>query len=82
MKDKQNKITKVKDIVSEIAHDLKLDKKLVKKVLLITFQEISLSLLLKGKTIMIRRFIKFVIALKNIKTKTNGFKSIKERITI
>ena len=82
MKDKQNKTTKVKDIVSEIAHDLKLDKKLVKKVLLITFQEISLTLLLKGKPIMIRRFIKFVIALKNIKTKTNGFKSIKKRITI
>ena len=78
MKDKQNKITRVKDIVSEIAHDLKLDKKLVKKVLLFTFQEI----LLKSKPIMIRRFIKFVIAMKNIKTKTNGFKSTKERVTL
>ena len=82
MKDKQNKITRVKDIVSEIAHDLKLDKKLVKKVLLFTFQEISLTLLLKSKPIMIRRFIKFVIAMKNTKTKTNGFKSTKERVTL
>jgi nucleoid DNA-binding protein len=82
VKDKQNKITRVKDIVSEIAHDLKLDKKLVKKVLLLTFQEISLTLLLKSRPIMIRRFIKFVIAMKNIKTKTNGFKSTKERVTL
>tara|TARA_R100000458_G_C8234993_1_gene215589 strand:- start:60 stop:299 length:240 start_codon:yes stop_codon:yes gene_type:complete len=72
MQDKKIKISRVKDIVAEIAHDLKLDKKLVKQVLILTFKEIALTLILKGKPVMVRRFIKFVIALK-------AFKKLKQK---
>ena len=61
--DKKDKgISKVKSIVSEIAYDLGIDKKLVRQVLLLTFKELAVTLLLKGKPVMIRRFVKFVVA--------------------
>lgn len=65
----------VKSIVAEIAHDLGINKKLVRQVLILTFKEVALTLLLKGRPVMIRRFAKFVVALsairkiKNDKTK-------------
>lgn len=54
--------SKIKSIINEIAYDLGIDKKLVKQVLILTFKEIALTLLLKGKPVMIRRFVKFVVA--------------------
>ena len=54
--------SKIKSIINEIAYDLGIDKKLVKEVLVLTFKEIALTLLLKGKPVMIRRFVKFVVA--------------------
>tara|TARA_R100000458_G_C8026994_1_gene84194 strand:- start:62 stop:301 length:240 start_codon:yes stop_codon:yes gene_type:complete len=61
--DKKSKgISKVKSIINEIAYDLGIDKKLVRQVLLLTFKELAVTLLLKGKPVMIRRFVKFVVA--------------------
>ena len=64
--EEKKKVSKLKDIVAEIAHDLNINQTLVKKILVIAFKEIALLLLLKGKPVMIRMFIKFVIAKKNI----------------
>ena len=63
--DKKEKST-VKSVVAEIAHDLGIDKKLVRQVLVLTFKELALMLILKGRPVMIRRFIKFVVALRAI----------------
>ena len=52
----------VKSIVAEIAHDLGINKKLVRQVLVLTFREIAVTLILRGKPVMIRRFVKFVVA--------------------
>ena len=59
--------SRVKSIVAEIAHDLGINKKLVRQVLVLTFKEVALTLLLKGKPVMIRRFAKFVVALASIR---------------
>ena len=59
---KDKGVSKVKSIVNEIAYDLGIDKKLVRQVLLLTFKELAITLLLKGKPVMIRRFVKFVVA--------------------
>jgi len=63
MKGKDKTKTTIRSLVSEIAHDLGIDKKLVRQVLLLTFKEIAITLILKGKPVMIRRFIKFVVAI-------------------
>tara|TARA_R100000900_G_scaffold114500_1_gene89489 strand:- start:2303 stop:2551 length:249 start_codon:yes stop_codon:yes gene_type:complete len=61
--DKKNRgISKVRSIVNEIAYDLGIDKKLVRQVLLLTFKELAVTLLLRGRPVMIRRFVKFVVA--------------------
>ena len=62
MSGKNKEKTTIRAIVSEIAHDLGIDKKLVRQVLLLTFKEIAVTLILRGKPVMIRRFVKFVIA--------------------
>ena len=56
------KKTTIRSIVADIAHDLGIDKKLVRQVLLLTFKEIAITLILRGKPVMIRRFVKFVVA--------------------
>ena len=61
-KNKTKQKSKIKSIVAEIAHDLGIDKKLVRQVLILTFREIAVTLILKGRPVMIRRFIKFVVA--------------------
>ena len=52
----------VKSIVAEIALDLVINKKLDRQVLVITFKEIAITLILRGRPVMIRRFVKFVVA--------------------
>ena len=59
--------SRIKSIVNEIAYDLGIDKKLVRQVLLLTFKEIAVTLLLRGRPVMIRRFVKFVVAAAAIK---------------
>ena len=54
--------SKIKSIIAEIAYDLGVNKKLVRQVLLLTFREIAVTLILKGRPVMIRRFVKFVVA--------------------
>mgnify|MGYP003132525353 CR=1 FL=1 len=62
MSGKNKEKSTIRAIVSEIAHDLGIDKKLVRQVLLLTFKEIAVTLILRGKPVMIRRFVKFVVA--------------------
>ena len=57
----------VKSIVAEIAHDLGINKKLVRQVLVLTYKEIAITLILRGRPVMIRRFVKFVVALSTIR---------------
>ena len=66
--------TRFKKIVNEIAHDLGIDKQTVRSVLTLLFKEIAITLILKGKPVLIRRFVKFVIALK-------GYNKIKEDLS-
>ena len=54
--------SKIKSIIAEIAYDLGVNKKLVRQVLLLTFREIAVTLILRGQPVMIRRFVKFVVA--------------------
>jgi hypothetical protein len=67
MEQKNREKSRVRDIAAEIAHDLGINKALVKEVLLLTFKEIAVTLILRGRPIMVRRFVKFVIALSAIK---------------
>ena len=59
--------SRVRSIVAEIAHDLGINKKLVRQVLVLTFREIAVTLILRGKPVMIRRFVKFVVAVSAVK---------------
>jgi len=54
--------SKIRSIINEIAYDLGIDKKLVRQVLILTFKEIAITLILRGRPVMIRRFVKFVVA--------------------
>jgi len=78
MEQKIKEKSKAKSIIAEIAHDLGINKKLVKQVLIYTFREIAITLILKGKPVMIRRFVKFVVAAAAIK-KANKTKQ-KEKV--
>ena len=62
MGQKTKEKSKIKSIIAEIAYDLGVNKKLVRQVLLLTFREIAVTLILRGKPVMIRRFVKFVVA--------------------
>ena len=50
--------TKLRKIISEIAHDLGLDKKLVRRILISTFREIGFAIILRGRPVMFRKFLK------------------------
>jgi nucleoid DNA-binding protein len=74
----KRKKSKLNSIISEIAYDLGVDKKTVRKVITALFQEIAFFMILKGKPVMIRRFVKFVLAArmaKKIKRNYNNFKT-------
>tara|TARA_R100000808_G_C2092381_1_gene112292 strand:+ start:167 stop:412 length:246 start_codon:yes stop_codon:yes gene_type:complete len=70
----KKKKTRFKKIVNEIAHDLGIDKQTVRNVLTLLFKEIAITLILRGKPVLIRRFVKFVIALK-------GYNKIREDLS-
>ena len=67
MKEQIKEKSKIKSIIAEIAYDLGINKKLVRQVLILTFKEIAITLILKGRPVMIRRFVKFVVAAAAIK---------------
>jgi nucleoid DNA-binding protein len=79
MEQKNREKSRVRDIAAEIAHDLGINKALVREVLLLTFKEIAVTLILRGKPIMIRRFVKFVIAMSAIKKIKKNQKKEKEK---
>ena len=62
MGQKTKEKSRLKSVIAEIAHDLGINKKLVRQVLVLTFREIAVTLILRGKPVMIRRFVKFVVA--------------------
>ena len=74
MENIKNKKSRFKKIVDEISHDLGIDKQMVRNVLTLLFKEIAITLILKGKPVLIRRFVKFVVALK-------GYNKIKEDLS-
>ena len=89
MNKKNKQKSKLKSIINEIAYDLGINKKLVKEVLILTFKEVAVILLLRGKNVMIRRFVKFVVAAaairkikKQNKENKNEFKRSKERTAV
>ena len=71
--------SKIRSIINEIAYDLGIDKKLVRQVLILTFKEIAITLILRGRPVMIRRFVKFVVAAAAIRkaTKENKKEKVK-----
>ena len=71
--------SRVRSIVAEIAHDLGINKKLVRQVLVLTFREIAITLILRGKPVMIRRFVKFVVAAAAIRKATKENKKEKSK---
>ena len=79
MEEKTRGKSRIRSIVNEIAYDLGIDKKLVRQVLLLTFKEIAVTLLLRGKPVMIRRFIKFVVAATRIKKMADNNKKDKTK---
>ena len=72
--------SKIRAIVEEIAYDLGIDRKLVRQVLIFTFREVAVTLILRGKPVMIRRFVKFVVAAIAIRKATKENKKEKEKI--
>ena len=56
--------TKLSKIIKEIAHDLGLDKKLVKRILISVFREIGFAIILRGRPVMFRKFLKIVFAIR------------------
>ena len=56
--------TKLSKIVAEIALDLALDKKLVKRILTSVFTEIGFAIILRGRPVLIRKFLKIVFAVR------------------
>ena len=79
MEEKTRGKSRIRSIVNEIAYDLGIDKKLVRQVLLLTFKEIAVTLLLRGKPVMIRRFVKFVVAATRIKKMADNNKKEKTK---
>ena len=78
-KKKKKNRSKLKEIVAEIAHDLGIDRRLVRQVLVLLFKEIAIILILRGKPVMIRRFIKFVVAVKIAKKIKEGIDKLKTK---
>tara|TARA_R100001244_G_C5106580_1_gene120103 strand:+ start:121 stop:372 length:252 start_codon:yes stop_codon:yes gene_type:complete len=79
-KKKKKKRSKLNEIVAEIAHDLGINRRLVRQVLVLLFKEIAIILILKGRPVMIRRFVKFVIAVKIAKKIKEGIDKLKAKI--
>ena len=79
-KKKKKNRSKLNQIVAEIAHDLGIDRRLVRQVLVLLFKEIAIILILKGRPVMIRRFVKFVIAVRIAKKIKEGIDKLKAKI--
>ncbi len=78
MGQKTKEKSRLKSVIAEIAHDLGINKKLVRQVLVLTFREIAVTLILRGKPVMIRRFVKFVVAAAAIRKANKEYKENKK----
>ena len=75
---KKKEKSTTKSVIAEIAHDLGISKTLVKQVLILTFKEIAITLILRGRPVMIRRFVKFVVAAAAIRKANKEYKENKK----
>ena len=58
----KRKKSKIELIIEEVAYDLGIDKKLVRKVVMKSFAEIVCLLVFKKRSVMIRGIAKFVVS--------------------
>ena len=58
------KKSKLDKVIDEISYDLDIPKSRVSKILKLTFKEIAYILLFRKRAIMIRGFVKFVVAVR------------------
>ena len=58
------KKSKLDEVIDEISYDLDIPKSRVNKILTMTFKEIAYILLFRKRAIMIRGFVKFVVAVR------------------
>ena len=74
-------LSKLRQIEDRVSRDLNVDKQLVRKVILETFKEVGLILAFKNSPIMIRGFIKIVIAVRAAKKALVNFNKL-ERLHV
>ena len=72
-------LSKLRQIEDRVSRDLNVDKQLVRKVILETFEEVGLILAFKNSPIMIRGFIKIVIAVRAAKKALVNFNKLESR---
>jgi hypothetical protein len=72
-------LSKLRQIEDRVSRDLNVDKQLVRKVILETFKEVGLILAFKNSPIMIRGFIKIVIAIRAAKKALINFNKLESR---
>ena len=72
-------LSKLRQIEDRVSKDLNVDKQLVIKVILETFKEVGLILAFKNSPIMIRGFIKIVIAVRAAKKALVNFNKLESR---
>jgi hypothetical protein len=72
-------LSKLRQIEDRVSRDLNVDKQLVRKVILETFKEVGLILAFKNSPIMIRGFIKIVIAVRAAKKALVNFNKLESR---
>jgi len=72
-------LSKLRQIEDRVSRDLNVDKQLVRKVILETFKEVGLILAFKNSPIMIRGFIKIVIAIRAAKKALVNFNKLESR---
>ena len=76
------KKTKLDKAVDEISVELDITPKDIRKALTNTFKEIAYVLLIKRKSVMIRGFVKFVLAVRTIKKVKEEFDKLEEHYIV
>ncbi len=79
MKTDKKILSKLKQIEDRVSKDLNVDKQLVRKVVLETFKEIGLILLLKNSPVMIRGFLKIVVAVRAARKALINYNNLESR---
>ena len=75
-----NKIlSKLRQIEDRVSKELNVDKKLVRTIILETFKEVGTILLLKNSPVMIRGFLKIVVAMRGAKKALTNYNNLESR---